>query len=183
MSDDRLLVLVISEPGSRLNRVVKVGFVPCTIGTYPQADVPIGKAERPVRLRIIRREGRWRIVSDQAGAKGESARGAWIHNGINLHFAGVRMRFFTQASAGSAVDARTAQIEVVTAPVAGSGPRRRLGEPGSYRRRPVKPYVPRALESPPARARGSVPRVESALDGAQYLRRLDDLRERLHRAR
>jgi len=184
MRPDRSLTLVLTEPGRAQKRVVKVAFVPFTIGSDAHSDVPLGDTEKPVALQVIRRSGRFRIVRHVEVGSSESTRGAWLHNGINLHFAGVQLRFFTQPPAGGMLDARNAQIEVVTAPRNGD---RDFETLTPSRRAPtrsiVAAYIPRALDAPPVTHHEPVPLVPQRVDPDEHLAKLDDLHKRLRKAK
>jgi hypothetical protein len=183
MSTDRSLILLLTEPDSDTKRVVKVAFVPFVVGTQDDADVRIEKSDRPMRLRIIRRDGRYRILKDIDDADSEATRGAWLHNGIQMHFGGVFFRFFTHAPPQGVLDARNAQIEVVTSPTGRHGEVERVWKPARRRRARVKPYVPQSLDLPTRAHSKAVPCVASTVDPVAHIARLEEISAQIAQAR
>jgi len=208
MPTDSSIYLVVREPERSEHRVVRIGFVPFTIGTSERCDVRIARSERPVSLRVERQEGRYRIVAhrdaedsgdhaglDDVGAAATPTRGAWLHHGLNMRFAGVYLRFFSRAPRGDLLAASNSTVEVIDSPrVRTTGARQAVSFGGPPRPRAATPvYVPRALDAPPPRrrdpndppsARGASPHAGAdPFDGPAWLGRLDDLAQRLAKTR
>lgn len=183
MSTDRSLILLLTEPDSDTKRVVKIAFVPFVVGTQEDADVRIERSDRPMRLRVVRRGGRYRILKDSDDADSEATRGAWLHNGIQMHFGGVFFRFFTHEPPHGVLDARIAQIEIVTSPAGRRGEVEPLCKPARRRRERAKPYVPRSLDLPTRTHANAVPCMASAIDPVAHIARLEEISASIAQAR
>ena len=183
MATDRSLILLLNEPDSDKKRVVKIGFVPFVVGTQENADVRIESSNRAMRLRIVRRGGRYRILKDEDDTSGTKRSGAWLHNGVQMRYGGVFFRFFTHAPPQGVLDARNAQIEVVTSPCARGGEIEPIWKPTRRRLPRVRPYLPQSLDLPTREHPNAVPCVAPTVDPAEHIAGLENLAARIDEAR